>query len=276
MSWPDGVIAAFDIETTGIDPDHDELVQAAVVHVDVAGQLMPGSWSKVIDPGRPIPPEAAEVHGITDDRVRREGIPLADGLREILERLDAVASSGTPLVVYNAPFDLSFMHVRARRIGRSLPHLTVVDPLVCDREFDKYRKGSRRLGDVARHYGCETEGLHDAATDAVTSVAVSRAITRAFDEIREMSLGDLHQAQVGWYRDWAANYADWRIGQGLDASDVDPGWPIRARLRSGLPELLPEARGNPGVEPSTARRLSLADPPTGKRTQTSGDAWRAL
>ncbi len=276
MSWTDGIIAAFDLETTGIDPDDDELVQAAVVYVNSAGQIMPGSWSQIIDPGRPIPPEAAEVHGITDDRVRREGIPLAGGLREVLERLDAVASSGTPLVVYNAPFDLGFMHVRARRIGRSLPHLMVVDPLVCDREMDKYRKGSRRLGDVARHYGCETEGLHDAATDAVTSVAVSRAITRAFDGIREMSLGDLHQAQVGWYGDWATNYAQWRIGQGLDASDVDPGWPIPERLRSGSSGSLLKAQGNPGAGFSAAWILPGADHFTGGQTQALGDAWRAL
>jgi hypothetical protein len=110
----------------------------------------------------------------------------------------------------------------------------------------------------------------------VTSVAVSRAITRAFDGIREMSLGDLHQAQVGWYRDWATNYAQWRIGQGLDASDVDPGWPISERLRPGSSGFLLEARGDPGAGYSAARKLPGADHSTGGQTQTFGDAWRAL
>jgi len=235
MTWVDGVIAAFDIETTGIDPVSDELVQVAVLQIDSTGQVMPESWSSLVSPGRPIPPEAVAVHGITSERAAREGIALDHAIRETLRRLQAAAASGIPVVVYNAPFDLGFMKVRAARLGISLPELAVIDPLVCDRAVDTYRRGSRTLGAVAAHYGCAAEELHDAAADAAVSVAVARAMGSRYAELGSSSLDELHRRQVVWHRAWAENFASYLRGQGRDASSVDPCWPLPRSLSEIVP-----------------------------------------
>ena len=197
MSWADGVIAAFDLETTGFSPNTDEIVQIALVHVDSDGRLLPDSWSTLVDPGRPIAAGAFAVHGISNERAEREGISAADAALGILERLEAIAAARIPLVVYNAPFDLGFMRVRAERLNRSLPELIVIDPLAHDRRLDPSRLGSRKLVDVARHYECEALRLHDATNDAVVSVAVARAMARRYPEFGGASLDALYAGSRG-------------------------------------------------------------------------------
>lgn len=58
----------FDLETTGTDVSHDRIVEIAVVKVDIDGT----ETEKVarLNPGIPIPKEASDVHGITDDMVK--------------------------------------------------------------------------------------------------------------------------------------------------------------------------------------------------------------
>ena len=232
MSWPDGVIAAFDIETTGLSAESDELVQVAVLYVDRDGQLLPDSWTTLVNPGRPIPPESIAVHGITSARAERDGIPAEEAARQTLDRLAAAAARAVPVVIFNAPFDLGFMHVRASRLRTALPELIVIDPLVCDRAADKYRPGSRTLEALAKHYACAAEHLHDAAADAAVSVAVARAIARQYPEIGGASLADLHRQQIAWHADWAENFADYQRRAGRDIASIDEGWPVPRRLSS--------------------------------------------
>jgi DNA polymerase-3 subunit epsilon len=253
MTWADGVLAAFDIETTGLSPESDEIVQVAVISVDRDGRLLPDSWTTIVNPGRPIPPEVVAVHGITSERAERDGIPAEEAARQTLDRLAALAARDVPVVIYNAPFDLGFMQVRAGRLGTTLPELLVIDPLVCDRHADKYRRGSRKLEAVARHYGCAAEGLHDAEHDSAVSVAVARAIARQYPEIGASSLADLHRQQTAWYADWAVDFAAYQRRAGRDGDSVDEGWPVPRRLSSQRFEPAGQATEHAAPHPTESR-----------------------
>jgi len=181
-SWAEDVFAAFDLETTGLDVRTDEIVQVAFVLVMPDGTLHPDSWSTIVNPGRDIPDGAIAVHGITSARAIAEGIPATEAHHMILDRFDSAAAQGIPVVIYNVPFDIGFMHVRAQRLNRTLPSALLIDPLVCDRALDKYRPGSRKLIDMAAHYGCATEQLHDVRFDCIASVAVMRALSTRNDD----------------------------------------------------------------------------------------------
>ena len=78
-AWTSGEVLGLDFETTGIDRFNDVPVSYALVSV-VDGVLV-RSWSGLIDPGREIPADATEVHGITTERARAEGMPLERGHR---------------------------------------------------------------------------------------------------------------------------------------------------------------------------------------------------
>ena len=58
-------LVVFDLETTGVDTASDCIVEIGLVRLLPDGSREHRSW--LINPGRPIPPGASAVHGLTDD-----------------------------------------------------------------------------------------------------------------------------------------------------------------------------------------------------------------
>ncbi len=61
--WFDYPLAIVDVETTGLDPDNDRVIEIAVVHMR-AGKVE-DVYTSLVDPERELPPEAASITGIT-------------------------------------------------------------------------------------------------------------------------------------------------------------------------------------------------------------------
>ena len=57
--WYQNTLIALDLETTGLDPLDDRIVQAAVVLVEADGAVSDTSWDGIVDPGVPIPTGAS-------------------------------------------------------------------------------------------------------------------------------------------------------------------------------------------------------------------------
>lgn len=61
-------IVFFDLETTGLNPSHDKIVQISILKVNVDGKEIQKTW--LVNPGIHIPEETTAVHGITDEMVK--------------------------------------------------------------------------------------------------------------------------------------------------------------------------------------------------------------
>ena len=72
--WFEDTLLALDLETTGLDPIEDRIVQAAVVLVGADGAVSDKSWDGIVDPGVPIPVGASNIHGITTERARQRSV----------------------------------------------------------------------------------------------------------------------------------------------------------------------------------------------------------
>ena len=97
-------LAVLDVETTGIDPETDHVVEVAVVHTTLSPDATPRVvLSRRVRPPIPIPEAASRVHGITDEDV--EGCPTWE---EVLPGVLA-ACADRAVVAYNAPFDMGFI-----------------------------------------------------------------------------------------------------------------------------------------------------------------------
>jgi DNA polymerase-3 subunit epsilon len=229
-AWTSGEVLGLDFETTGIDRFEDVPVSYALVSV-VDGVLV-RSWSGLIDPGREIPADATEVHGITTERARAEGMPLEEAIGLVADAVVAASRRGAPLAGMKLDFDLTLLDAQAVLLcGRGLVargwHGPVLDAGVLDRHFDPDRHGRRTLGDLCAHYGIPFENAHDASADAIASVQVLFALAERFEEVRRTDLGRLHAEQILWHRAWTEDMDDWRVSQGMVRMDPrDLVWPV--------------------------------------------------
>lgn len=175
VKWHEGRLVGFDTETTGIDPAEERIVTASIVH-HTPGQR-PRTLSWVIDPGIPIPDEAAAVHGWSADRLAEhlqgwEAATITDGvarrstrsqaLFEIAGQVALPMSMEVPLVAFNAPYDLTILEAEcarndvepvSTRLGAK-SYRGVVDPMVIEKQYDPYRKSCYKAP------GCRPEDKH--------------------------------------------------------------------------------------------------------------------
>jgi DNA polymerase-3 subunit epsilon len=100
--------AAVDVETTGLHPVRNRIVEISVIQLD-ADANPTDEWSTLVNPG-PVPP-LTRIHGITTAEL--QGAPTFAGLvPELLWRL-----SGRVIVAHNAPFDVAFLQAETVRAG---------------------------------------------------------------------------------------------------------------------------------------------------------------
>ncbi|MET9732249.1 3'-5' exonuclease [Streptomyces sp. NPDC006458] len=235
-TWYEGPLAAFDTETTGVDVETDRIVSAALVVQDAPG-TRPRVSRWLVNPGVPVPEAATAVHGLTEDHLVRNGRWPAPVMHEIATALHEQAAVGRPLVVMNAPFDLTMLDRELRRhrassLGRwfeSAP-LLVLDPRVLDKHLDRYRKGRRTLTDLCAHYEVALDDAHDAAADALAALEVVRAVGRRFAaRLERLSPAELHTLQAVWHAAQARGLQAWFARSGSE-EEVDPAWPLRPQL----------------------------------------------
>jgi DNA polymerase III subunit epsilon len=223
--WPDGPIAALDTETTGLDPRHARCVEVALVVVGPEGVPTAGGYRTLVDCGAPIPPEATRIHGIRDEDVAAEGVPARECFEQLVLHLASLERRGIPVVVYNARFDWPLLRAEVARFGLALPDVHLVDPMVVDRHLDRYRRGKRRLADLADHYGIEPGRAHRAHDDALAAARLAQAVAAAFpEEVAAVAPRELHRRQRSWFAHWRDDLNEWLRGQGAERV-VAGEWP---------------------------------------------------
>lgn len=249
MSWTTfGPMLGFDVESTGVAVESDRIVTATLVAITPnphGGKAATDIRSTVINPGVPVPDAAAEVHGYTTERVQAEGKPPAGELEWIARDLASAFQAGIPVVIANAPYDLSILSHELVRHGLTSLHerlggrlvAPVIDPMCLDKAVDRYRPGKRSLTALCETYNVRLDGAHDATFDALAACRVvfrlaQRAqmpterltqlyadrkypsrIAETFQSLAGMSLAELHAAQVGWYATQAEGLAAYWMKQ---------------------------------------------------------------
>jgi Exonuclease len=172
-------ISVVDIETTGLYPGGDRVIELAVVRIEPneAPRLV---LDTLINPKRRV--AATEIHGITD-----ADVDDAPPFEEIAGNV-ATALAGSVFASYNVYFDAKFLQEELSRVGVSHfpPHMCLMylRPML-----GLGKKCS--LGDACRAHGIAQSVTHQAAADALVGASLWRHYSDALTSRRVDTFGDL-------------------------------------------------------------------------------------
>lgn len=180
-------IIFFDLETTGVDIMVDRIVQIATIKVDPNGDREEKCY--LINPEMPIPQEASDVHGITDEMVKDKPTfeKYAKNLSEYFK--------GCDIGGYNSnSYDLPLLMEEFQRTGYNLDleGVSFVDVLKLEIQLNP-----RDLSSVYERYtGKPLEDAHDALADVRATIDVLEAQTKGMDDkVDATALDELSQGE---------------------------------------------------------------------------------
>ncbi len=200
-------LVCIDTETTGRDPEVDSIVEIGCVVWQNGDVVEKKSW--LVNPGRPIPKESSDVHGIKDEDVA--GAPAFGAvIHEVLE-----FAAGCVPVAYNAEYDRKVLAAEVARANvlplKAPPCLRRgvewIDPLVWARELQKSER-SRSLSEVCERLGIALETAHRAVHDAEATLRVLGAFLR--DPRVPQTYAGFMQEQRRLFRLFEADRPMWR------------------------------------------------------------------
>ena len=164
-----------DTETTGLDPGKGHrIIELAAIEL-CNRKVSDRRFHRYLNPEREIDAGAAEVHGLTLERLQDEPkfAEIAPALLEFI--------SGAELIIHNAPFDIGFLNKELERSG--LPMLnnycvSVIDTLKLAKELHPGKKNN--LNALCDRYQIDNSHrtLHGALLDTELLAEVYLSMTR--------------------------------------------------------------------------------------------------
>ncbi len=147
----------FDLETTGVSPASDRVIEVSAVKVRSCAVV--DTFSTLVDPGCHISESASAINGIYDSMVA--GMPRMEAV--LPEFLDFIGED--VLVGHNIhAFDLKFIYRDSRALFGKIPENCFIDTLHLARKCMP-ELAHHKLTDLAGHFGFATEGAHRALFD---------------------------------------------------------------------------------------------------------------
>lgn len=198
------IMIAFDVETTGRNPDTDQIVELSMCLYEGGREE---TYYQLFKPDVPIAKGAEAVHGISmADVADKPRFPeKADEVEAFLARADVI-------VGYNVRFDIRCVEKEFERMGRSIDLMSrlVVDPYRIWQSLEP-----RSLTDAYRRFvGGELENAHSAEADVQAAVEVLRGIRRTFN-LEETTWEELARITNPEKEYWVgpSNHFTWSAGE---------------------------------------------------------------
>lgn len=198
---------AIDLETTGVDPKRDEIIEIGAIRFDLQGNRE--TLSTFVRPGQAIPYRIRLLTNIEQTDV--DAAPAFDDVRDALVRF----AGDAPIIGQNVSFDLAFLE----RQGVRLPG-TVYDTAELSRVL-LWDTREHSLYALARYFGVDFPVRHRALADAVATADVFLAL-----RARALALPAAVLAEVARL----ASVSPWSMRSLLIDLAVERGAPVEAEI----------------------------------------------
>ena len=190
---------AFDLETTGLVNQKDEIIEIGAVKFTVetkAGRVVPkliSEFETFVKPNMLIPAEASSVNHITDAMVEN-----APPVGECLKKFTAFCGQGSILLAHNANFDAGFLRVAYAKNPQLVPGNPVIDSLVMARtilpELENHKLGYMAGMFMKRReieMKIDSEKMHRAVYDCEMLMEVFVALLRRRFKEKDWEMGSI-------------------------------------------------------------------------------------
>ncbi len=195
----------FDTETSGLfdfklpaDADgQPRMASMTMIYVDENLEIEDTKSFFIKPDGWVMDPETAKIHGLTQEYLMENGVPVADALKAYLAAID----ERRVMVAFNAQFDLKVVRGELRRAGmpdrfEETMNICVMRPMTKICNLPKANgKGVKfpKLAEAMAHFGYSLEDAHTADADALGALHVMRGLV-ALGELPEPAV---HYAKEG-------------------------------------------------------------------------------
>lgn len=187
----------FDLETTGISANMDDIIEISAVKVK--GGIVQDTFSTLVNPGRHIPAQATKVNGITDQMVSEAPL-IREAMTEFLRFVGEDI-----LVGHNIQsFDMKFIYREVEELFQETVSNDFIDTLYMARKCLPELK-HHRLTDLAEHFGISSKGAHRALNDCVMNQKCFEGNGKASEKISSVCLPEM------WWRDDSKKWKIWGI-----------------------------------------------------------------
>lgn len=160
---------AFDIETTGLDPMYDEIIEIGAIKIEDGKEIE--TFSTLIKPEYEIDEFITELTGITNEMVMD-----APKINEVLPKfMDFIKDS--VILGHNVNFDINFIYDNL--INEDMHPITndFVDTLRLSRRLLPELK-HHRLSDLANYYNIDSTGSHRSLTDVRITIDIFKNLEK--------------------------------------------------------------------------------------------------
>lgn len=164
---PNTPYIVLDIETDGIDPSKNNIIEIAALRVDSSDTE---EFHCLIRNEHELPDEIVKLTGITDQILASEGRDIAEVLSDFMQFIQDL-----PLVGYNVHFDIDFINQELHRINKNAINNRKIDLLGLVKKEKMFLK-SYKLADVLPVYGIVEEVKHRALQDACLTYILSTKV----------------------------------------------------------------------------------------------------
>ena len=157
-----------DIETTGLDPEKDEILEIAAIKYIENNEAE--IFSRVVKVQNPLTKEISELTGITDDFLLKNGVDIETALKDFWDFVGRAK-----LVGYNISFDMSFLRNASIEHKIKMQANKCIDILQLARRKVKGTK-NYKMSTVASELGIEMAQQHRAESDCRLAFEIYRKL----------------------------------------------------------------------------------------------------
>jgi DNA polymerase-3 subunit epsilon len=178
-----------DTETSGLDPERDELLAIGAVAVDPFGVRVDDSFEVIVRPRTPVENDSVVVHGIGGES-QRGGADPADALAAFVAYV-----ADAPLVAFHAAFDRAVIERALAKAQVTAPRLRWLDAahLAATLVPDERKHGRESLDEWLALFSVDASARHNAAGDAVTTALL-------FLRLRALAAAEGHRSHASIVR----------------------------------------------------------------------------